>query len=95
MWRPCSVGAIEPVGMTKASASKVRNKNASAKAITIDSTVSRMVRAMVGLFWALLAVLSAVFSAGAGRDGLSIIAKSLAGIWLLRLSAGSGPMVFA
>src|SRR5438045_3338132 len=38
-----SVGAIEPVGMTNASASNVRNKNASTKAITIDSTVSRMV----------------------------------------------------
>src|SRR5687768_4601631 len=35
------VGAIEPVGMTKASASNVRNRNASTKAMTIDSTVSR------------------------------------------------------
>ena len=36
-----SVGAIEPVGMTNASASNVRNKNASTNAMTIDSTVSR------------------------------------------------------
>jgi hypothetical protein len=35
------VGAIEPVGITNASASNVRNKNASTNAITIDSTVSR------------------------------------------------------
>src|SRR5689334_10375229 len=38
---PRSVGAIEPVGMTKASASNVRNKNASTNAIATDSIVSR------------------------------------------------------
>ena len=38
---PSASGAIEPVGITNASASNVRNKNASTNAITIDSTVSR------------------------------------------------------
>ena len=42
MCRPINVGAIEPVGITNASASNVRNKNANTKAITIDSTVSRI-----------------------------------------------------
>ena len=37
-----SVGAIEPVGITKASASNVLNKNASTNATTIDSIVSRV-----------------------------------------------------
>ena len=36
------VGAIEPVGITKASASNVRNRNANTKATMIDSTVSRI-----------------------------------------------------
>ena len=36
-----SVGAIDPVGITKASASKARNRSASVKATTTDSTVSR------------------------------------------------------
>ena len=40
LWRPMSVGAIDPVGITKASASKARNKSASVKATTIDSIVS-------------------------------------------------------
>src|SRR3954454_512137 len=40
--RPINVGAIEPVGITNASASNVRNRNASTNAITIDSTVSRI-----------------------------------------------------
>jgi hypothetical protein len=35
------VGAIDPVGMTNASASNVRNRNASTKANRIDSIVSR------------------------------------------------------
>src|SRR5580658_1395331 len=38
---PSKVGAIDPVGMTNASASNVRNKNASTKAMAIDSMVSR------------------------------------------------------
>src|SRR5690606_31001513 len=42
LWRPSSVGAIDPVGMTNASASNVRNRNAKMNAITIDSTVSRV-----------------------------------------------------
>src|SRR3972149_5556771 len=33
---------MEPVGMTNASASKVRNRNANTKAITTDSTTSRI-----------------------------------------------------
>ena len=41
LWRPISVGAMEPVGITKASASNARNKSASVNAITTDSTVSR------------------------------------------------------
>ena len=44
MCRPISVGAMEPVGMTKASASNVLNKNASAKAIAMASMVSRTPR---------------------------------------------------
>jgi hypothetical protein len=45
LWRPCSVGAMEPVGMTNASASNVRNIKARMKAMATDSTVSRKVRA--------------------------------------------------
>ena len=44
LWRPISVGAIEPVGITKASASKALNRNARAKAMAIDSIVSRSPR---------------------------------------------------
>ena len=39
--RPCSAGDIDPVGITNASASNVRMKNASTNATTIDSIVSR------------------------------------------------------
>src|SRR5262249_44718902 len=39
--RPMSVGAIDPVGITKASARNVRKRNARTKAITTDSIVSR------------------------------------------------------
>ncbi len=42
LWRPISVGAIEPVGMTNASASNVRNKNAKTKAMATDSISSRI-----------------------------------------------------
>ncbi len=45
--RPMRVVAIEPVGMTNASASNVRNKNANTNAMTIDSTVSRTVRSQL------------------------------------------------
>jgi hypothetical protein len=38
---PFSVGAIDPVGITNASASNARNSSASVKATTIDSIVSR------------------------------------------------------
>ena len=41
LWRPMSVGAMEPVGITNASASKARKRSASVKATTIDSIVSR------------------------------------------------------
>ena len=43
MFLPNNVGAIEPVGMTNASAMKVRKSNASTKANAIDSSVSREV----------------------------------------------------
>ena len=36
------VGAIDPVGITKASASKVRKRKASTKAMITDSIVSRI-----------------------------------------------------
>src|SRR3954447_22849639 len=39
--RPSSVGAIEPVGITKASATKPRKSSARTTAIATDSTVSR------------------------------------------------------
>src|ERR1039458_9575820 len=38
---PIKVGAIDPVGITKASASNVRNRNANTKAMITDSIVSR------------------------------------------------------
>src|SRR2546423_889451 len=41
LWRPTSVGAIEPVGITNASATKPRKRSARMIAIAIDSTVSR------------------------------------------------------
>jgi hypothetical protein len=41
LWRPINVGAIDPVGMTNASASNARKSSASVKAMTIASTVSR------------------------------------------------------
>src|SRR5262245_41886517 len=67
-----SVGAIEPVGITKASASNVRNRNASTNATTIDSTVSRMacelVAGWVGTDFAdaFVAVCVAAFVEGSG-----------------------------
>src|SRR3954471_2326536 len=39
--RPSSVGAIEPVGITNASATNPRNSSAKMTAIATDSTVSR------------------------------------------------------
>src|SRR5688572_20142647 len=39
--RPSSVGAIEPVGITNASATKPRNNRAKITAMATDSTVSR------------------------------------------------------
>ncbi len=59
------MGAIDPVGMTNASASNVRNKKASTNAIATDSIVSRTVRpAACGGAVAL----AAVTAAGAGFD---------------------------
>ena len=43
MFLPNNVGAIEPVGITNASATKVRKSKASTKANAIDSSVSRAV----------------------------------------------------
>ena len=42
LFRPRRVGAIDPVGITNASASNVLNKKASTKATTTDSIVSLM-----------------------------------------------------
>ena len=40
MWRPSSVGAIDPVGMTNASTMNARKTNARMNATRIDSIVS-------------------------------------------------------
>src|SRR3954471_14873249 len=60
-----SVGAIAPVGITKASASKVRNRKARTKAMTIDSTVSRTACDLTG---AAVCVLLATILPDTSRD---------------------------
>jgi hypothetical protein len=66
--RPISVGAIDPVGMTNASASNVRNKNASTNAITIDSTVSRS-------DWAVETSAAPFFSDSAAAGGFGLLVR--------------------
>src|SRR5580698_10359905 len=48
LFRPKSVGAIDPVGITKASASNVLNRKARMNATTTDSIVSRIADGRVG-----------------------------------------------
>ncbi len=64
---------MEPVGMTNASASNVRNKNADANAMTIDSTVSRTVRSQLPALM---------------RLGLGLVARGAASLFGFLFSLG-------
>src|SRR3954463_6999651 len=79
-----SVGAIEPVGITKASASNVRNRKASTKAITIDSTVSRTACDLTG---AAVCVLLAAILPDTSRDLLAL------GFAMMRVRAAGAVLV--
>jgi hypothetical protein len=57
-WAPSSVGAIEPVGMTKASTTNARNVRATTSAMMIASMVSIILAQEVS---------GATFSAGGGE----------------------------